>query len=520
MLAGGNKIVAIVRRLFTLNWVAVVLFPLTVILMEVFWLYPWLAWVGQWPAFTLQRPPLSLTSLILLMSASFFATRFFLSQKWPLRWVRLSIVFCGLTTIFILVRVEYGAGFGLLSSSWFVYTGRIFLDSFSQPHQIVMALAVAAYIWWRGISLGRCHLYYDDVYRSFLIGLTALVVLTIVWRVGLRASSLQSLMSTVGLHITGFFLFGLNALALSHLQTIQQKLPEKEEITGVLSRRWLYITLGVVGWILLVGIGATSIFSTEFVALLGKLWNLIYGLLLQALHYLFIPIGYLVDGLFYVMKAILDLLRSRQLTQPFQSENLSAIEGLPEKVTPLVLSPEALMAIKWGVFALIAGVIIFLIARATFRYPSRRVNVDTEESHESLWSWEGFKADLHLFFSMIRQRLKPKRKKAMLAGSVPSRYRGKNVQGILGIREIYRHLLWEASCCKMTRKRHETPYEYASRLTQAIPEGSEQLSELTNLYIDFRYGDLVADDKQTGLANSLWIALQSMLQKLKRNQAE
>ena len=168
MLAGGNKIAVIFRRLLKLNWVAAFLFPLTVILMEVFWLYPWLAWVGQWPAFTLQRPPLSLTSLILLMSVSFFATRFFLSQGRSLQWIRLSIVSCGLATIFILVRVEYGAGFGILSGSWFVYTGRIFLNSFSQPHQIVAALAVAAYIWWRGIRLGRCPLYFDDVYRSFL----------------------------------------------------------------------------------------------------------------------------------------------------------------------------------------------------------------------------------------------------------------------------------------------------------------------------------------------------------------
>ena len=520
MLAGGNKIAAIFRRLLKLNWVAVVLFPLTVILMEVFWLYPWLAWVGQWPAFTLQRPPLSLTSLILLMSVSFFATRFFLSQGRSLRWIRLSIVSCGLATIFILVRVEYGAGFGILSGSWFVYTGRIFLNSFSQPHQIVVALAVAAYIWWRGIRLGRCPLYFDDVYRSFLIGLTALAVLTIVWRVGLRASSIQSLMSTVGLHVTGFFLFGLNALALSHLRTIQQKLPEKEDMTAILSRRWLYITLGVVGGILLAGIGTASIFSADFVALLGRLGNLIYGLLLQVLHYLFIPIGYVAEGLFYVIQAVLSLLRSRQSPQSFQSDNLSAIEGLPEKVTPLVLSPEALMAIKWGVFALIAGVTIFLITRAIFRHPSLRVGADTEESHESLWSWEGFKADLHLFFSMVWQSLKPKKKRAMPGGSIPSWYRRKDVPRVLSIREIYRHLLWEASCCRITRGCHETPYEYESRLAQAMPDGSEPLRELTNLYINFRYGDLAPRDKQIDFANSLWRTLRGMLQKLRGNQAE
>ncbi len=174
---------------------------------------------------------------------------------------------------------------------------------------------------------------------------------------------------------------------------------------------------------------------------------------------------------------------------------------------------------KWAFFALVAIGVVFLLARAIFRNWSLRTKDEIEEIHESLWSWEGFKADLCLFFSMLRQRFARKRKKPAPGSAVPIWYREENTQGRLDIREIYRHLLWEASCSKMARHRHETPLEYAGRLGQAVPEGSEQLSELTNLYVDVRYGDLKAEDKQVDYANSLWRILQSLLGRLERSQA-
>ena len=103
---------------------------------------------------------------------------------------------------------------------------------------------------------------------------------------------------------------------------------------------------------------------------------------------------------------------------------------------------------------------------------------------------------------------------------VPSWYLREDVQGTLSIREIYRRLLWQASYSRIARRYHETPYEYARRLGQAVPDGSMQLSELTNLYINVRYGDLEAEHKQVDYANSLWRILQRLLGKLERNQAE
>ena len=507
----------VIHRLANLNWVAVFLFPLMVILMEVFWVYPWLAWTGKWPELDWQRSPLSLASLVLIIGISFLVTRFFVSRRWSLWWIQSGIITCGMVAIFIVIRTEYGAGYELLSGQWFVHTVRVLLDSFSHPHPIALALIVAGYLWWRGISRGSSPLYFNDIYRSFLVGLVALVVLIIVWGVSLGASALESLVSTAGFYVAGFFFFGLTALTLSHLQTIQKRMLQ-EETARVFNRRWLSIMLGVIGGITLVGIGITSIFSAQFVALLGRLLNNTVEVLLRALDYLFIPVGYLVEGLVYVGRWIVSLLVSGEPPQPSEANGFPELGELPEGVSPQMLPTEVMLAIKWGFFALVVIAVIYLLARAISRYRASRARTEIEEIHESLWSWEGFKADLHLFLSLIWQRFRRQKKELVPVSAVPSWYTDDDVEGMLNIREIYRRLLWEASRSGIARQRHETPYDYARRLGQGIPAGSEQVSELTDLYIDVRYGDHEAEDKQVDYANRLWQALKRLLRRPERDQ--
>ena len=504
---------AIIQRLANLNWIAVVLSPVAVILMEVLWVYPWLVWAGEWPELDWQRPPLSLASLIVLISIAFFSTRLFLGRRWLLRWTQLGIV---LVAIFVVVRIEYGAGFALLSGQWFAHTAQIFLDSFSHLHPIGLAPIVAVYLCWRGISLGRSPLYFNDVYRSFLFGLAALVLLIIVWAGSLGIGSLESLASTVGLHVAGFFFFGLTALALGNLQAIRRRML-REEMAPISSLRWLAILLGVVGGIVLLGIGTASIFSADFVALLGRVFNLVFDLLRQAVHYLLIPFGYLAERVFYAVQFILNLLRSEQPLEPFETPEFFEPAEIPGGAATQAAGSVVVLALKWTFFALIAIAVVFFLARALFRLRAFRAEAEVEEVHESLWSWQGFKADLRLFLSMLWRRWERKKKELVPVSAVPGWYLGEDAQGMLGIREIYRYLLWEASCFGITRRRHETPYEYARRLGQGVPEGSEQVGELTSLYVDVRYGEVEAEDRQVDYANSLWQVLRRLLRRPERN---
>ncbi len=499
---------AIKHKLGNLNLVSLILSPLAVILMEAFWVYPWLAWIGRWPALVWSRPPLSLFSVIFLLGIFFFISRAFLTRGWSLVWVRLGIIACGTVAVFLVIRIEYGAGAGLLSRDWFAGAARILIDSFSRPHPLPLAILAAAYLWWRGISYGRSRLDFDDVYRSFIAGFIGLVLSLVVWRAS--AGSQNSFNSTLVLYVAGFFFSGLVALALGNLQATRGKMLETGGTTPVHSRQWLSILLVVVGAIVLVGVGIASLFSSAFLVGLSRLLAAGYDLLTRIVGWLFVPIGYLVAGLVYAVQFIIGLFRRAGLVQPSQSQNFTDLEPLQE-IIPRGLSPEALLAIKWTVLALVATAVVFFLARAIFRQWSARAEKDIEEISESVWTWEGFKSDLLLFLSVIWHRFRGKQQGKAQPVSLTGQQAGEDIPGVLAVRETYRRLLREASGYGIGRRRDETPDEYARRFGQRLPEGSAPLEELTRLYIGVRYGEVVAESKQVEQANSLWRWLRQLL---------
>ena len=229
-----------------------------------------------------------------------------------------------------------------------------------------------------------------------------------------------------------------------------------------------------------------------------------------------IPFVLLVQGLLYAWLFLINLFRRGQPSPPGQSENYTGIEGLPEAITRRVFSPEAILVMKWSLLAIVAVLVLIFLSKAIFRYQSYKSRDDIEEVNESLWNWGGFKSDLRLFSAMLWHRLQPKEKRPGAKDRAQHRY-SEDSESVLSIREAYRHLLWEASYSGVARLSHETPYEYAERLSQSLPDGRQQLRELTDLYVGVRY-DPATGDKQLDYANSLWQVIRESLRRLAGDQ--
>lgn len=504
------------RRLFQFNWVTEVLSPLAIILMETFCVYPWLIFLGKWPILTVLRPALSLLSVLLLIGGSYLITRYFVSRKWELPLVQLCIVAGSLVSIFLVIRIEYGAGFRLMEKEWVFYIGRVILDSYSHPSPLLIAIPTAFYLWWRGISRGRSSLYFANIYPSFLIGMTTLVILIITWGVVAGASGLRDLTSTAGIYVAGFFFFGLIALALANLQAIQARLRQKEAIDLGFSRRWLTIIVGVIGGIVLIGTGIASVFSSQFISFLGRALTMAKDLLANVVYYIFLPIGYLVEWLVYILSWVINWLRHGKEPPKLQLTDLGNSDEIA-KTSKGGLAPEVILILKWTFFALVIMAIILLITRAIVRYHTSRARDDTDEVNESLWSWAGFKADLRLFLHSIFHRF-VRQAKPMEVG-IPDSWEGEaDRQTRLNIREIYQRLLWRGSRLQLPRQRHETPDEYARRIGRFIPDGSEQINELTGLYVQVRYGEVNVEENQVDAANRLWRYLTGLFTRLENGQ--
>jgi hypothetical protein len=56
--------------------------------------------------------------------------------------------------------------------------------------------------------------------------------------------------------------------------------------------------------------------------------------------------------------------------------------------------------------------------------------------------------------------------------------------------------------------------EYEGRLSRYVPEGTEQLAEITDLYSEVRYGDIEPGEEKTENANGLWPMLRGMVRRI------
>jgi hypothetical protein len=498
----------IARRLTRLNWITTAVIPAAVILMEVYWFYPWFLWLGKTELFSVPRAPLSIGGVIFLLGGGFVATRYLLSRDWPLSWARWGIILCGLIVVFTVIRSEYHAGYGLLDGGWFGYTGGVLLD-FSQAHTLMVALPAGAYLWWRGIRYGRAPLYIATVYRNFIIGIASFVLLIIVWRVSLGAGSLEELAATVAPHVAAFFFFALVSLALINLQSIRQRMTP-EDMGPSFNRRWLPILIAVIGGIVLIGIGIASVFSPEFLAFLSRLLGSIGDVVRTVVGYILIPLGFIAAGLYWVMAFIVNLIRGENIPEfeapsfDFEKEAAEATQGQP-------ISEVIILALKWAFFAIVVIAVIYLLAKTVSRFRASRARMDVEEVNESLWSWGGFMADVRLLLSAIWQRLWRRKRETIPVSTAPRSYSKEDETDTLDIRTIYRYMLRRASLFGMGRRNFETPYEYRGRLGQMVPDSNEPLAELTDLYVNVRYGETEPQRRQVNRANSLWQALKRLL---------
>ncbi len=490
------------------DWLATVFYPLAVVLMESFWVYPWLAWLGTWPAFDESRPVLSLASVIITLAVSLLVTRLALRQKWGLWRMRAVIIGGGLLVILLVLGVDYQNGYAFLSGGWFAHIGQTLGTTFINAQTIVLAIPVLLYLWWRGIILGQTTSYFRDIYRTFILGMAALIVLIIFWQISSASERFTKPGADIGWYVIAFFFFGLVAIAVCHLYLMRSTMPREEaKLTSVW--RWLPIMLGVIVGVVLVGFGLASLFSPELFASIGHGFSAAGDFLGKIMGYILWPIVFVFEWLVKILVYLLNLLRGNQAPTANVTGNMTPPKW-PEVISK-ELPPWVTEAIKWFVVAVVVGLVLFILAKAVSRMRARRARDEIEEIHESLWSWKGLRDDLKELLGMMGNRFKRK-------PAVTSHRFDEDAAGRMDIREIYRHVLWEGARSGIPHRRHETPSEYSGRLHQSVPESEEPLKNITGEYENVRYGEMNVPEERVDKANSLWQKLKGMLRNLRGDQ--
>jgi hypothetical protein len=486
------------------DWMALVLYPLSVILMEAFWVAPWLTWIGNFSFFYEQRPVLSLASVIIIVVVSLVITRVFTPKSWPLWKIQLTVIGSGLLTMLLVIAVEYSDGYTLLSGAWFSHIGQVLGDTFSSAGTVSVAIPTIVYLWWRGIVLGQSTSYFRDIYRSFLLGMGAIILLIILWQITAASGNMPKPGADIGANVIAFFFFGLLAIAISHLYNMRRAMPKEDaKLTSVW--RWLPVMLGVIGGMVIIGFGVASLMSPEFIDAVGRGANAVMGVLIKIFEYISYPFVYIAMGLVYAFKWFISLFAQQQQDQDASSANQS-MPDWGENNQGAELSPLVISIIKWTLLAIIIALVIFFLAKAVARYRARHAQEDMDEVRESLFSWKALRDDIAEMFRSMRRKPKPPK--------APEHIFDENAAG-LDIREIYRHMQWEAGRSGIPRRRHETTEEYARRIRHIVPDSTKPLNKLTGMYENVRYGEEMASVDKERNANDLWQMIRGMIRKLR-----
>jgi hypothetical protein len=79
------------------------------------------------------------------------------------------------------------------------------------------------------------------------------------------------------------------------------------------------------------------------------------------------------------------------------------------------------------------------------------------------------------------------------------------------VRRLYLALVQRAAEAGYPRQRAQTPYEYSSELTSYVPGNEEALSQLTEAFVEARYGRRDFDSGEVGRLHRLWRSLRVAL---------
>jgi hypothetical protein len=480
------------------------LVPILAILIEILWSFAWLIWLSGWPTFKWEAPPLNLVSCIILGVAVEILTRISYFQGWPLKRVRLVVLPASLLLLVILLRVNVNDGYAIWNASWINYAA-------NHLSEIIIGFFYGLFLIWRGISVGRQKHDFSDLYRKFLIGLVGLIILFVIW--GVSGTQIKNMWSAAGTYVLVYFGIGLLMLAIANLVNLRSKLLHHQETAGAFSRRWLSMLVILI--LLILGISGlfSMIFSSSGVQKIIHFLSLLGNWLLIALQYILLPVGYLLEGLIFVFRWLISILRNETPPPEFNPPDLSDLQKMASGESPVHIPEGILLALKWGGLALVIGLVIFFLARTLVRYWEGKNEDDVEEVHETIGSWSLIRTDLRAFLSWLFRWARRKKKVqsteivppgAVLAGE------GDNDK-IFNIRELYQAFLWQGRQIGIPRRESETPYEYRQKMESRLDIPKEDIDVLTESYVADKYGLVNPTPVKVTLLNRVWRSLRSKM---------
>ena len=314
-------------------------------------------------------------------------------------------------------------------------------------------------LWWRGMEIASSTSIESLLFRSFRIGLAFVTV-------GALVDALAPLSFGMAWIAFAFFLAGLSALMLNQLQ--------REGVGATPGRRWLQISLGTIGAVVITGLllslAAGGAPAAAAAGLFGAVGFLLRGIILL----IAIPMAYVTDYLMRGVAWIVQRVFGEGTALPGGGifEFLREVEERREAQEPFHF-PELLSTLlQWGIiiYVVMAGLLLLYLA-----FVRRGRRAEGQVVRASTWGETPLWEDLASLF----KKLLPHGREQNLQPGLPTPQGDDPRSGVL---RLYYTVLLHAHRSGMARKPSQTPLEYhRSALMRFLPtEVSRRLTDAFN----------------------------------------
>ena len=333
------------------------------------------------------------------------------------------------------------------------------LETGSDHVGVTVALAVlVAYLWWRGLLLGRLPLTQHRLYSRFIAGLAA-IVLAIASAAAISGPSRHTLGGMLAFLLPVNVFIGLVGLSLAYLLDAleeQRRRRLRGQAAGgptlAVTRAWIVTALGISGGVVVIALLLALLVSYDSVQALAQALQPLGNAIMTVLTWIIEAVAFL---LFLLLNPLVSWLHDQSQSvhpQPQPTPNPGTKPPVNPHPQPAVALPAEWLALgRWVLLALFIVVIAVVLARVLRRFGEWRHPQEFEEERETL--------DISNLLSRqlrdLAHRLFPHRRaasadlEALPAGSV---------------RLLYREALQAAAQAGYVRASSETPDEYAARL--------------------------------------------------------
>lgn len=457
------------------------------LLIEVALLTPLALLLMPWAA--LWSPQLLALWLLLLMLIPAYLNRVLLLLRVPATRRRLLLLVAGLLAMLLNLRLILYHPPSLFSLAWLnefyahlSETG----NPYGQRDFVIVFLTVAA--WWRGLALVGRRNDIQDTNRRFYLAVGILWPLVLL----LTANRLR-------FDVTQFvLLFLLASLMTAALTRAQQIEAGESEAAFPFSLGWLGRVFGAsAGIVLLTGILAGILSGEQVDTLLGWLgpvWRaaqLTVTVIITFLLYLGQPIFAVLQWLADLVARLFAGSGTVAVTPPATPAGVGTATPTPTPV--FVPADNALLdLLAWLVgHAQLLGIVavaLFLLLAVFISYRSQRQLAATRRPEQ-----------------MAREVTPAGRSPAIPGrGLLDRARRWRQLWNAANIRRIYENMSYLAAVNGYPRAAVETPYEYRQALRQAWPERQGEIEQITQAYIQVRYGEIPESRAELEALKEAW----------------